>query len=82
MKEKNNNSFPKRKVRTKSFKELKIVQGEHTKVNQIHYDFLGEPQDYLNSKLSRNKLSKLLFNLCCKTIKNIKDNFHKQVSNK
>ena len=57
------------------------IQKGHEKVRHIKYDSLEEPQEYLCHKLSNNRQNKLLFNLRCQTVKNIKNNFHKQYKN-
>ena len=71
----------KSKVRQKAFAELRQIQQGHEKVRHIQYDSLSEPQEYLCHKMSNNRISRLLFNLRCQTVKNIKNNFHKQFEN-
>ena len=65
------------KVRLNALNELKIRQKGHNKVKHIPFVHLQAPQEYLTSTLFNNKMKKILFNLRCKTLKTIRDNFHK-----
>ena len=42
------------------------------------FEALEEPQEYLCNSLFTNRLSSLLFNLRCRSVRIIKDNFHRQ----
>ena len=53
----------------------------HTKVNCVKHELLGGPQKYLKSNKFTNKMSSLLYNLRCQSIRGIKDNFHSQYKN-
>ena len=48
------------------------------KVKCIVHEDLSEPQKYLCHGSFSNKLSSLLFNLRCKVVRGIKENFHRQ----
>ena len=65
-------------LRKKVFCELQIIQEGHGKVRDIVFQDLGEPQEYLHSRIFTNRLSSLLFNLRCRSVKSIKDNFHRK----
>ena len=65
------------KVRKRAFSELSTIQMEHTKVQNIEYFGLHGPQKYLTSKLFNNKKRRLLYNLRCRSVNGIKDNFHR-----
>ena len=65
------------KVRLNALNELKIRQKGHNKVKHIPFVHLQAPQEYLTSTLFNNKMKKILFNIRCKTLKTIRDNFHK-----
>ena len=66
------------KIREKALIELQIIQKRHLKVKHIVYKKLSEPQTYLCHGSFTNKLSSLLFNLRCKVVRGIKENFHRQ----
>ena len=66
----------KSKMRTSSFNDLSRTQATHSKVRNITYHNLLQPQDYLCDKRFSDKMRGLLFNLRCKTVRGIKDNFH------
>ena len=65
------------RVRQKAFSELCIIQQGHTKVQGIKYSGLYGPQKYLKSTLFTNKKQRLLYNLRCRSVNGIKDNFHR-----
>ena len=65
------------KVRNKASLELKSIRQNHTKVKEILYSGLHSPQKYLQSPLFNNKKRSLLYNLRCRSVNSIKDNFHR-----
>ena len=67
----------KSKVRKIAFSELSIIQQKHTKVQNIQYSGLSAPQEYLMSTTFTNKKRQLLYNLRCRSVNGIKDNFHR-----
>ena len=67
--------YIKKKIQTHAFNELRIIQQRHEKVKDIMYKGLSEPQPYLISNKFDNKMRSLLFNLRCRTVSAIKDNF-------
>ena len=69
------------KVRQHAFKELKLLQDKHKKVKHIPFVGLGNPKKYRKHKYFSNKMSSLLFNLRCQTVKNVRNNFHKYYNN-
>ena len=69
------------KVRKQAFKELCEVQKGHIKVQDIKYFGLTEPQEYLKSTSFSNKEQYLLYNLRCRSVNGIKDNFHRLYNN-
>ena len=66
------------RIRKIAFSELQVIQKGHDKVRDIYFKDLEGPQEYLCHKLFSNRLSSLLFNLRCRSVKGIKDNFHRQ----
>ena len=70
------------KVRKKAFRELCDVQKRHIKVQDIKYSGLNQPQEYLTSTSFSNKKRYLLYNLRCRSVKGIKDNFHRLYNDK
>ena len=66
------------RVRNKVFHDLREVQSGHMKVKHIVFSRLKYPQDYLTSELLNNKTRSLLYNLRSKSVRGIKDNFHRQ----
>ena len=66
----------KEKVKEKAYEELTNIQMDHSKVRNIMHENLNEPQGYLKSKIFTNKMSKLLFNMRCQSVKGIRNNFH------
>ena len=66
------------KIRNRAFQELRKIQEGHDKVRCIFFRDLSGPQNYLFNMQFSNKLRSLLFNLRCKSVKNIKDNFHRK----
>jgi hypothetical protein len=69
------------KVRKQAFKELCEVQKWYIKVQDIKYFGLTEPQEYLKSTSFSNKKRYLLYNLRCRSVNGIKDNFHRLYNN-
>ena len=65
-----------KKIRNKAFIELQQIQKGHDKVRYICFSDLSGPQNYLSDMTFTNILRSLLFNLRCRSVKNIKDNFH------
>ena len=65
----------KNKVRCAALTELKKNQDTHSKVRDILFEGLSQPQHYLISANFNYKLSSLLFNLRCRTVKDIRLNF-------
>ena len=59
------------------FEDLRKVQSGHIKVKHIKLSCLNNPQKYLTSKLLNNQMRSLLYNLRSRSVKSIKDNFHK-----
>ena len=57
--------------------ELKTIQSEHIKVKHILYESSSEPQEYLKDKHFNNRLSSLLYNLRCESVKDVKNNVRK-----
>ena len=70
-------SFVKTQVKERAFEDLKNIQNEHSKVNNIRFENMNKPQEYLTSELSNNKTSKMLFNMRCESVRGIRNNFHK-----
>ena len=66
------------RVRKKVFHDLREVQSGHMKVKHVVFSRLKYPQDYLTSELLNNKTRSLLYNPRSKSVRGIKDNFHKQ----
>ena len=65
-------------IRSNSFRELQTIKEGHEKVRDISFEALKGPQEYLCNSLFTNRLSSLLFNLRCRSVRSIKDNFHRQ----
>ena len=59
---------------------LKNVQSQHKKAKHIQHKSLKVPQQYLCNPKFNFKLSSLLFNLRCESVKDIKANFHTMYS--
>ena len=57
--------------------ELLKIQKSTMKVKCINKDF-NRPQNYLDHKLFSKKLSGLIFDLRCRNVRSIKENFYKQ----
>ena len=70
--------YIKSKIRHAVFNILKSAQTTHQKVNNIYYNTFNSPQPYITHPLFTNDLCSLLFNLRCKTVTGIKDNFPSQ----
>lgn len=68
--------YIKKQVRQFALTELKEIQEEHIKVKHIQFDSLNHPQEYLSGNLFNNRLSSLLFNLRCQSVKGVKANFN------
>jgi hypothetical protein len=66
------------KIRNRAFEELLKIQDGHEKVRYIFFEDLSGPQEYLCSTKFSNRQKSLLFNLRCRSLKTIKDNFHRQ----
>ena len=64
-------------VRNAAFNELSEKLKQHVKVKHIKYHNLKNVQNYLTSGELCNEDCSLLFNLRCRTVKSIKDNFHR-----
>ena len=58
------------------FQELQERKLKHTKVQNITYDGLRRPQQYLTSPKFDNDMCSLLFNLRVKSVNSFRDNFH------
>ena len=69
------------KVRESAFNDLIVQQQGHKKAKNVIYSDFTIPQPYLTSALFDNNMSSLLFNLRCRTVKGIKDNFHSYYNN-
>lgn len=76
------NKLIKYKVRQFALNELKTIQSEHIKVKHILYESSSEPQEYLKDKHFNNRLSSLLYNLRCESVKDLKNNFRKMYNDK
>ena len=81
MNENNFKEMIQRKVRQQAFNEVKLLKDKHKKVKQKPFVGLGDPQIYLKHKYFSHKISSLLFNLRCQTVRNVRNNFHKYYSN-
>ena len=68
--------FIKKKIRNAAFQHLINLQQTHTKICNINYTQLDNPQLYLLHPDFDNEMCSLLFNLRGRTVRNIKDNFH------
>ena len=66
------------KIRQKAFFDQRKIQKSHMKVKYINYKDLSGPQNYLGHRSFSNKLTSLLFDLRCRNVRSIKDNFHRQ----
>jgi hypothetical protein len=65
-------------IRKYSFQELTNLKIAHKKVKYVQHNPSSGPQEYLlSSKLTR-KMRSLLYNLRCKSVTGIKENFHRQ----
>ena len=64
----------KNKIKSKTFKDLKSQQQEHSKVRSITYTKF-EIQSYMTSSLFSNEMVRVLFNMRCSMTKGIKSNF-------
>ena len=67
-------------IKETAFKELKVIQAKHSKVNTIIYEKF-EKQAYLVSPLFTNEDVSILSNLRSHTTRGIKDNFHRMYGN-
>ena len=68
----------KKHINQHSFQELNTIKTGHKKVKDIPHTSTGGAQEYLKSSLFTNKMRSLLYNLRCKSVKGVKDNFHTQ----
>ena len=71
----------KRKIRISVFEDLKRTQLSYKKVKNIKYTTFNQPQDYLTHPSFCDEMRSLLYNLRCRSVRGIKDNFHKMFSN-
>ena len=71
----------KEKIRNWAFVNLKNMQVQHVKVKDILYSNPEKPQLYLTCAEMSNEEVALLFNLRCRSVKGIKDNFHNMYGN-
>ena len=69
--------FIKQKVRNTAFKNLQHIKNTHSKVKNNHYNYFA-PQEYLLNKSFTNEQCSLLFNLRCRSVRDIKRNFPDQ----
>ena len=69
--------YIKNQLRYAVFEILQSLKMKHEKVKNITYNFKSfcKPQPYMTDPLFNNYECTLLFNLRCKTVKGIKDNF-------
>ena len=65
-------------IKEHSFQELSTIKGGHKKVKDIKHLSKGGAQEYLKSSKFTNTMRSLLYNLRCKSLKGVKDNFHSQ----
>ena len=70
-------SFVKTQVKERAFEDLKNIQNEHSKVNNIRFENMNKPQEYLTSEVFNNKTSKMLFNMRYQSVRGLRKNFHK-----
>ena len=49
-------------------------------MKHIDHSGLNGPQEYMSHQTFNNRLTSLLYNLCCRSVNNLKDNFHNQYS--
>ena len=68
----------KNKIRSAVFEALKFTQSTHNKVENIIYNSFINPQPYITHPMFTNGECTLLFNLRCKSVKGMKDNFPSQ----
>ena len=61
----------KQKVKEKALEEFEITKLGHAKVKNIIFNHNNAGEDYLTSGLFNNKQISMLFNLRCKTVKNV-----------
>ena len=66
------------KVRSSTLELLQKMQQNHQKVKHIEYTHVKRPQEYIICNKFSKEESSLLFNLRCRTVKDIKKNFHAQ----
>ena len=64
-------------MRKYALTQLKTIKKEHIKVKHILYESLSEPQDYLKDRNFNNRLSGLLYNLRCESVRDVKNKFRK-----
>ena len=67
-----------KKIKEHSFRELTNIKISHKKVKYIPHTSFSGPQKYLLSNKLTRKMRSLLYNLRCKSVRGIKDNFHRQ----
>ena len=65
-----------KKVIMKQISKKKLFS--HMKVKYINYKYLSGPKKYLGHRSFSNKLSSLLFDLRCKNVRKINNDFHRQ----
>ena len=61
--------------------KLRTKQQNHVKTKHINYINLNSPQKYIKCKEFTNEEVSLLFNLRCKSVNSVKDNFHNMFGN-
>ena len=67
----------KKKLRQSVFEDLKKTQISYKKVKNIKYTQFTKHQAYLTHPSFNDEMRRLLYNLRCKTVRGIKENFHK-----
>ena len=80
MKKEDFKSMIKEKARYACFEKMEKLKDSHSKVKHLCYSRDNKAQEYLVSNKVTNKLSKLIFNLRSKCVKEFKSNFPNQYS--
>ena len=63
------------KIRSTTLELLQKMQQKHQKVKHIEYTHVKTPQEYITCNKFSKEESSLLFNLRCRTVREIKNNF-------
>ena len=73
-------SFVQSQVKERAFEDLKNIQNEDSKVINILFENINKPQEYLTSKVFKNKTGKILFNRRCEESEFVFTNFTVQTT--